>query len=121
VNTHDYVQKPGTTFGLPRTSYTGKYDKLGSQMANWQLDAIIELLQKRNYKAMESPNTISGWQMSHSVNMPLAAHYSHFADNEFSRRFDAVGSSKAKFIDVALEDSQTNIANGKKVNKIQKW
>jgi hypothetical protein len=74
--------------------YTGKYDKLGPQMANWQLDAIIELLQKCYYKAIESPNTLSGWQMSHSVNMPLATRYSHFADNEYRRQFDAAESSK---------------------------
>ncbi len=75
-------------------------DKTGRPMANWALDALIELLQHK-YKAMQFPNSIEGWQ-SHSGNMPLVSRCQNFSDLEYSRCFD-VEAFDSKFIDGVLD------------------
>jgi hypothetical protein len=72
-------------------------------MANWALDALIELLQHK-YKAMQFPNSIKGWQ-SHSGNMPLVLRCQNFSDLEYTRRYD-VESFDAKFIDGILDQGE---------------
>jgi hypothetical protein len=72
-------------------------------MANWELDALIELLEHK-YKAMQFPNSIKGWQ-SHSGNMPLVLRCQNFSDLEYTRRYD-VESFDAKFIDGILDQGE---------------
>jgi hypothetical protein len=72
-------------------------------MANWALDALIELLQHK-YKVMQFPNSIEGWQ-SHSGNMPLVSHCQNFLDLEYTHRFNAKVVD-AKFIDGVLDEGE---------------
>jgi hypothetical protein len=78
-------------------------------MANWALDALIELLQHK-YKAMQFPNLIEGWQ-SHSGNMPLVSRCQNFLDLEYSRSFN-VKAFDSKFIDGVLDGRKQQEATG---------
>jgi hypothetical protein len=61
-------------------------DRDGTPMAQWALDAVMELLQIK-YKAMNFPNSREGWQ-NHSTNMPLVSRAKIFCQSEYSRRYD---------------------------------
>ena len=68
-----------------RQLYTGKNQR-GRVMANWAIDAVIELVQAK-YKQMNFPNTPEGW-VRHTPHMGLVAACSALSSNEYSRRFD---------------------------------
>jgi hypothetical protein len=102
-----YAQIPFHVLQLVRVNRTVPLyegcDKNGCLMANWALDALIELLQHK-YKAMQFPNSIEGWQ-SHSGNMPLVSRCQNFLDLEYNRLFN-VEAFDAKFIDGVLDQGE---------------
>jgi hypothetical protein len=65
--------------------HAGK-DRDGVDMAEWALDAIMELLQIK-YKGMNFPDSREGWQM-HSTNMPLVARSKVYTQSEYTHMYD---------------------------------
>jgi hypothetical protein len=61
-------------------------DRDGLPMAQWAMDALMELLQIK-YKVMNFPNSTEGWQ-NHSTNMPLVTRSKIFCSTEYSHRYD---------------------------------
>jgi hypothetical protein len=61
-------------------------DRDGRLMAQWAMDALMELLQVK-YKAMDFPNSREGVQ-NHSTNMPLVLHVKIFCTTQYTRQYN---------------------------------
>ena len=85
-------------------------DRNGTPMAQWALDALMELLQIK-YKAMNFPNSREGWQ-KHSTNMPLVARSKIFCQTEYSRRYD-VESYDEQFFEFEAAGEKQDKGNNK--------
>ena len=92
-------------------------DRDGNPMAEWAMDALMELLQIK-YKAMNFPNSREGWQ-SHSTNMPLVARAKVFCQTKYSRRFD-VDSYDEQFFEFNAAGEKQDKANNKTNTKVPK-
>jgi hypothetical protein len=90
-------------------------DRDGVPMAQWALDALMELMQIK-YKAMNFPNSREGWQ-SHSSNMPLVSRCRTFCKHEYSRRYD-VDSYDKQFLEFNAVGESQNKGNLKTTTKI---
>jgi hypothetical protein len=90
-------------------------DRDGVPMAQWALDAIMELLQIK-YKAMNFPNSREGWQ-KHSTNMPLVARCKTFCQTEYSHRYD-VDSYDEQFLEFDAAGENQDMGNCKSQSKV---
>jgi hypothetical protein len=90
-------------------------DRDGNPMAQWAMDALMELLQVK-YKAMNFPNSAEGWQ-NHSTNMPLVARAKIFCTTEYNRRYD-VGSFDEMYFEFEAAGDKQDKGNCKSQTKV---
>jgi hypothetical protein len=95
--------------------HPGAVDRDGVPMAQWALDAIMELLQIK-YKDMNFPNDQEGWQ-KHSTNMPLVSRCKIFAQTEYSRSHD-VESYDEQFLEFEAAGEKQDKGNCKTQTKV---
>jgi hypothetical protein len=94
--------------------YSGN-DKRGNPMANWALDALIELMQ-RYYHKMNFTNTIEGWKL-HSGNISLIATSIQFSTNEYTK-VQSTDQMSTKFVDFVDYDETRDVDNRRKATKV---
>ena len=95
-------------------------DRDGRPMAQWAMDALMELLQTK-YKAMHFPNSTEDWQ-NNSTNMPLVAQAKIFCSTKYKRLYDVDSYDKMHFEFNAPGEKQDegNTKSQTKVPKIHK-
>jgi hypothetical protein len=92
-------------------------DRDGTPMAQWTMDALMELLQIK-HKAMNFPNSREDWQ-NHSTNMPLVPRARMFCNTEHSRRCGVEACDKMFFEFKSAGKTQDN-GDAKTQTKIPK-